>query len=71
MALALAGTGAVYGIGLVLLPDRWGSELFGQTWAEAMGPVGILAAGEAVRLGSFAAIDVVKVLGSPMDLVRT
>jgi hypothetical protein len=71
VALGLAGTGAVYGIGLVLLPDRWGSELFGQSWAEAMGLVGILAAGEVVRLGSFAAIDLVKVLGSPMDLVRT
>jgi O-antigen/teichoic acid export membrane protein len=71
LALALAGAGVVYGIGLVLLPDRWGSELFGETWAEAIGLVGILAVGEVVRLGSFTAIDLVKVLGSPMDLVRT
>jgi len=71
LALGLAAAGAVYGIGLVLLPDRWGSELFGETWAEAAGLVGILAVGEVVRLGSFAAIDLVKVLGSPVDLVRT
>jgi O-antigen/teichoic acid export membrane protein len=71
VALALAGVGAIYAIGLVLLPDRWGSELFGETWAEAVGLVGLLAVGELIRLGSFAAIDLVKVLGSPMDLVRT
>jgi O-antigen/teichoic acid export membrane protein len=71
VALALAGVGAIYGICLVLLPDRWGSALFGQTWAEAVGLVGLLAVGELIRLGSFAAIDLVKVLGSPMDLVRT
>jgi O-antigen/teichoic acid export membrane protein len=71
VALALAGAGAVYAIGLVLLPDRWGSAFFGETWAEAVGLVGLLALGELVRLGSFAAIDLVKVLGSPMDLVRT
>jgi O-antigen/teichoic acid export membrane protein len=71
VALVLAGAGAVYAIGLVLLPDRWGSALFGETWAEAVGLVGLLALGELVRLGSFAAIDLVKVLGSPMDLVRT
>jgi O-antigen/teichoic acid export membrane protein len=71
VALALAGAGAVYAIGLVLLPDRWGSALFGETWAEAVGLVGLLALGELIRLGSFAAIDLVKVLGSPMDLVRT
>ena len=29
------GAAAVYGVGLVLLPDRWGSELFGDTWTEA------------------------------------
>jgi hypothetical protein len=71
VALALAGAGAIYAIGLVLLPDRWGSQLFGETWAEAVGLVGLLAGGELIRLGSFAAIDLVKVLGSPMDLVRT
>jgi O-antigen/teichoic acid export membrane protein len=71
MALALAGTGAIYAIGLMLLPDRWGSELFGETWGEAIGLVRILAVGELIRLVSFAAIDLVKVLGSPMDLVRT
>jgi O-antigen/teichoic acid export membrane protein len=70
-ALALGATGALYAIGLIFLPDRWGSELFGQTWDEAIGLVGILAVAEMVRLGSFAAIDLVKALGSPMDLVRT
>jgi hypothetical protein len=71
LAAVLAGAGAVYGIGVVLLPDRWGSELFGDTWAEAASLVGVVAAGEVLRLGSFAAIDLVKVLGSPTDLVRT
>jgi hypothetical protein len=71
LALGFAGAGAVYGIGLVLLPDRWGSELFGATWAEATALVGILAVAEVLRLSTFAAIDLVKVLGTPMDLVRT
>jgi O-antigen/teichoic acid export membrane protein len=71
LGLVLAGAAAVYAIGLVLLPDSWGSELFGQTWAEAAALVGIVAAGEVLRLPTFAAIDLVKVLGAPRDLVRT
>jgi hypothetical protein len=71
LALGLAGPAAAYGAGLALLPDRWGAELFGETWAEAATLVGILAAGEVLRVGTFAAIDLVKVLGGPMDLVRT
>ena len=71
LALALAGAAAIYGVGLVLLPDRWGSELFGETWAEAAALVGIVAVGEVMRLPTFAAIDLVKVLGAPVDLVRT
>jgi O-antigen/teichoic acid export membrane protein len=71
LGLVLAGAAAVYAIGLVLLPDSWGSELFGQTWAEAAALVGIVAAGEVLRLPTFAAIDLVKVLGAPGDLVRT
>ena len=71
IALALGGAAAVYGAGLVLLPDRWGSELFGETWAEAAALVGIVAAAEVIRLPTFAAIDLVKVLGAPVDLVRT
>jgi len=71
LALALAAPAAAYGIGLALLPDQWGAELFGETWAEAATLVGILAAGEVLRVATFAAIDLVKVLGRPMDLVRT
>jgi O-antigen/teichoic acid export membrane protein len=71
LALVLAATAALYGAGLVLLPDSWGSELFGETWAEAATLVGIVAAGEVLRLPTFAAIDLVKVLGAPGDLVRT
>jgi hypothetical protein len=71
LALGLAGLGAAYGVGLVLLPDRWGAELFGELWAEAATLVGILAVGEVLRLITFAAIDLVKVLGTPLDLVRT
>jgi O-antigen/teichoic acid export membrane protein len=71
IGLVLAVAAAVYGAGLVLLPDRWGSQLFGQTWSEAATLVGIIAVGEALRLPTFAAIDLVKVLGAPFDLVRT
>jgi O-antigen/teichoic acid export membrane protein len=67
----LAAAGTAYGIALVLLPDRWGAELFGETWAEAATFVGIVALSEVVRLPTFAAIDLVKVLGAPLDLVRT
>jgi O-antigen/teichoic acid export membrane protein len=71
LGLVLAGAAALYGTCLVLLPDRWGSELFGETWAEAATLIGIVAAGEVLRLPTFAAIDLVKVLGAPGDLVRT
>jgi O-antigen/teichoic acid export membrane protein len=71
MGLALSAAAAAYGIGLVLLPDTWGSELFGETWTEAATLVGIIAAAEVLRLPTFAAIDLVKVLGAPFDLVRT
>ena len=71
VGLVLAGAAALYGAGLVLLPDSWGAELFGETWTEAAAIVGIVAAGEVLRLPTFAAIDLVKVLGAPGDLVRT
>jgi O-antigen/teichoic acid export membrane protein len=71
LGLVLAAAAAVYGAALVLLPDRWGSQLFGATWSEATTLVGIVAVGEVLRLPTFAAIDLVKVLGAPFDLVRT
>jgi len=71
IGLGLGTAATVYGAALVLLPDRWGSELFGDTWAEAAALVGIVAVAEVIRLPTFAAIDLVKVLGAPVDLVRT
>jgi hypothetical protein len=71
VGVCLAAAGTAYGIALVLLPDTWGAELFGETWAEAATFVGIVAVSEVVRLPTFAAIDLVKVLGAPFDLVRT
>lgn len=71
IGLAMAGAAAVYGAGLVMLPDRWGSELFGDTWTEAATLVGIVAVAEVIRVPTFAAIDLVKALGRPADLVRT
>jgi O-antigen/teichoic acid export membrane protein len=71
IGVGLAAGAAVYGVCLVALPDQWGSELFGQTWAEAATLVGIVAAGEVLRMPTFAAIDLVKVIGGPLDLVRT
>jgi hypothetical protein len=71
IAAAFAGTGAAYGVALVLLPDHLGAEVFGETWSEAADLVGIVAVGEVLRLSTFAAIDLVKVLASPMALVRT
>jgi hypothetical protein len=71
MGLGFGGAAAAYGVGLVLLPESWGSEVFGTTWAEASSIVGIVALAETLRLGTLPAIDLVKVLGQPMDLVRT
>jgi O-antigen/teichoic acid export membrane protein len=71
IGLGLAVAAAVYGVGVVLLPEDWGAELFGETWAEAAALVGIVALAEVIRLPTFAAIDLVKVLGGPADLVRT
>jgi O-antigen/teichoic acid export membrane protein len=71
LGLGLAAAAALYGAGLVLLPDRWGSELFGETWSEAAALVGIVAIAEVIRLPTFAAVDLIKVLGTPVDLVRT
>jgi O-antigen/teichoic acid export membrane protein len=71
LALALAGAAVLYGVALVLLPDRWGSELFGDTWADAATIVGIVAISEVIRLPTFAAVDLVKALGAPLHLVRT
>jgi O-antigen/teichoic acid export membrane protein len=69
--LGLAGSAALYGVVLVLLPERVGSALFGQTWADAAAIVGIVAIAEVIRLPTFPAIDLVKVIGAPLDLVRT
>jgi O-antigen/teichoic acid export membrane protein len=70
-SLGLAGAAALYGVVLVLLPDRVGSELFGTTWADAAAVVGIVAIAEVIRLPTFPAIDLIKVIGAPLDLVRT
>jgi O-antigen/teichoic acid export membrane protein len=71
VALGLAAAAAAYGTALVLLPDRWGAELFGESWSEAATVVAIIAAAEVIRLPTFAPIDLIKVLGEPVDLVRT
>jgi hypothetical protein len=71
LGLGLAGAAAAYGIALVMLPDPWGAQLFGETWSEALPIVGIVAAAEIVKLPTFAAIDLIKVIGAPLDLVRT
>ncbi|MFP5255286.1 MAG: hypothetical protein ACLGI8_05480 [Acidimicrobiia bacterium] len=71
LSVAFAAAGAVYGAVLVAVPTAWGGQVFGESWAAAAELVGIVAVGEALRLGTFSAIDLVKVLGSPLDLVRT
>ena len=70
-ALGLTPPAFAYGLVLVLLPATWGAELFGETWADARVLVGFLAAAEVLRLSAFAAVDLIKVIGSPADLVRT
>lgn len=70
-AVGFSTCGAIYGAMLVLIPERWGAEAFGRSWAEASALVGIVSVGEALRLSTFAAIDLVKVLSSPIALVRT
>ena len=68
LATSFAAAGLAYGTILVVLPDRLGAEVFGDTWSDAAGLVGIVAVGEALRLSTFAAIDLVKVLGAPSVL---
>lgn len=71
VAAAFVAASAIYGTSLVLLPDRWGAELFGETWAEAAPLIAVVAVGEVLRLSTFGAIDLVKVLGPPRALVQT
>jgi O-antigen/teichoic acid export membrane protein len=71
VALCLAGLAAAYGALLVVMPDDWGAELFGASWSKASSVVAIIAVAEVLRLPVFAAIDLIKVLGEPADLVRT
>jgi hypothetical protein len=71
LGLGLSGIAAAYGAVIVSMPRSWGSEVFGANWAEASTLVAIVAVDEMLRMGTFAAIDLVKVLGAPMDLVRT
>ncbi|HEX6418419.1 MAG TPA: hypothetical protein VFZ77_07975 [Acidimicrobiales bacterium] len=71
VALGLAGAAAAYGAALVVMPDTWGAELFGASWSEASTVVAIIAVAEVIRLPTFAPIDLIKVLGEPVDLVRT
>lgn len=71
VALLLATLAGAYGTALVLLPDRWVAEVFGSTWMQADGFVGLVAAGEVFRLSSFPAIDLLKVFARPRVLVQT
>jgi hypothetical protein len=71
VALGLASAAAAYGAALVVMPDTWGAELFGASWSEASSVVAIIAAAEVIRLPTFAQIDLIKVFGEPVDLVRT
>lgn len=76
------GTAVRYGVGfslvgfaylavLALVPQQVGTALLGDTWEEARTVALITAAGEALRLGSFAATDFVKVFSRGLRLVRT
>ncbi len=71
IACTLAGAGAVYGTVLVLIPGSWGAQAFGETWFDARALVGFVAIGEVCRLSTFPAIDLMKVFGSPVALVRS
>lgn len=71
VAVAFAACGAIYGGFLVLLPESWGAELFGSTWMDAAALVGLVVIGEVCRVSAFTAIDLVKVFGRPVVLVRT
>jgi glycosyltransferase involved in cell wall biosynthesis len=68
---AFTGVGLVYLAVLAALPERVGIALIGSTWTEARTIALITAAGEALRLGSFAATDFVKVFARGLRLVRT
>jgi glycosyltransferase involved in cell wall biosynthesis len=68
---AFTAAGLGYLALLALLPDRIGIALIGSTWTDARTIALITAAGEALRLGSFAATDFVKVFARGVRLVRT
>ncbi|MCB0960462.1 MAG: hypothetical protein KDB04_13225, partial [Acidimicrobiales bacterium] len=76
------GTAVRYGAGftavgfaylalLAAVPEAMGEALLGDTWAAARNVALITAAGEALRLGSFAPTDYVKVFSHGLRLVRT
>lgn len=69
--LAFSGAGFAYLGVLAVLPERIGIALVGSTWVDARSVALVTAAGEALRLGSFAATDFVKVFGKGIALVRT
>jgi O-antigen/teichoic acid export membrane protein len=66
---ALAMT--LYGLVLTLMPDEIGEALFGSAWASASAYVGVLVVGEVFNFSLIPAVDVVRVLGTPRQLVRT
>lgn len=62
---------AAYGAVVMLVPMSVGLEVFGSTWAEARSLVPVVVLGEALRLATFPAIDLLRVFESPGILVGT
>jgi hypothetical protein len=71
VAAVFGGLSAAYGLALVLAPVSWGEAVLGDGWSEAHRYVGVLAIGEALRMASFPAIDLIKSSSRPLALVRT
>jgi len=61
----------MYGLLLTLMPVWVGEALFGSAWDGASAYVGVLALGEVFNFSLIPAVDVVRVLGTPRQLVRT
>ena len=60
-----------YGFVVRFMPVSWGEALFGPNWADARTLVGVVALGEVFRFAATPAVDVVRVFGTPRQLVRT
>ena len=71
VAPSFAAFASVYGAVVLLMPVSAGERLFGGNWAVARPLVLAVALGEVARFAAQPSIDIVRVLGTPSELLRT